>query len=113
MCAAGLAAESSTGTWTKLHHNKKSFKDLAAKVIKISGKNVKVAYPLDIFEPGSVPQFLSDAAGNIFGMKIVKNLRLNDFTIPKKYAQGFKGPAFGKEGIRKIFKTDIIRHRRT
>jgi|TARA_Y100000310_G_C20647756_1_gene797602 ribulose-bisphosphate carboxylase large chain len=106
MCAAGLAAESSTGTWTPLHHHQKSFKNLAAIVFKISGNNVKVAYPLDIFEAGSVPQFLSDAAGNIFGMKIVKNLRLNDFTIPAAYAKTFKGPAFGMPGVRKIFRTD-------
>ena len=113
MCAAGLAAESSTGTWTKLHHHQKSFKDLGAKVFKLRGNQVKVAYPLDLFEAGSVPQFLSDVAGNIFGMKIVKNLRLNDFTIPKQYAQGFKGPAFGMEGVRKIVGTTKTRRPHT
>jgi len=105
--AAGhLAAESSTGTWTKLHTDQKSMYNLGARVFKIGKNSVKIAYPLDIFEPGSIPQFLSDAAGNIFGMKAIKNLRLDDLHIPKAYAQTFNGPAFGMNGVRKIFRTD-------
>jgi len=105
--AAGhLAAESSTGTWTKLHHSQKSLKDLGAKAFDITKNTVKIAYPVDIFEQGSIPQFLSDAAGNIFGMKAVKNLRLEDIHIPKSYAKTFKGPAFGMKEVRRIFGTD-------
>jgi len=105
--AAGhLAAESSTGTWTKLHTDQKSMYNLGARVFKIGKNSVKIAYPLDIFETGSIPQFLSDAAGNIFGMKAIRNLRLEDIHIPKAYAQSFKGPAFGMNGVRKIFRTD-------
>ncbi|MFH1424210.1 MAG: type III ribulose-bisphosphate carboxylase [archaeon] len=108
-CAAGLAAESSTGTWTKVTTTKRRIDRLAAKVYKLRGNQVKVAYPVDIFEDGNIPQLLSDVAGNIFGMKIVKNLRLNDLTFPKSYLKTFKGPQFGMEGVRKIIGTSKSR----
>nr|VDD88794.1 RuBisCO long chain, Form III-b [uncultured archaeon] len=100
-----IAAESSNGTWSEtqlgtLPHIMK----IRARAFKIKGNYVHVAYPLDLFELGSIPQLLSSVAGNIFGMKAMKNLRLMDITFPKKYVQSFKGPQFGIEGIRKFMK---------
>ena len=45
---------------------------------------------------------LSGIAGNIFGMKAVKNLRLIDVSLPPAYIKHFKGPHFGNTGIRKM-----------
>ena len=42
---------------------------LGAKVFEIKGKNIKVAYPMELFEEGNMPQIYSSVAGNIFGMK--------------------------------------------
>ncbi len=103
-----IAAESSIGTWTELSTMKKSISEkLAANVFQLDKKNgiCKIAYPLDLFEPNSIPQLLSDVAGNIFGMKEIENLRLLDIELPKKYARSFKGPAFGINGVRKLMKT--------
>ncbi len=106
--AQAIAAESSVGTWTELSTMKPRIRNrLAAKVFKLDAKAglVSIAYPLEIFEPSNIPQFLSDVAGNIFGMKEVESLRLVDFSIPKKYAKGFKGPAIGMAGIRRMIGT--------
>lgn len=97
-----VAAESSTGTWTRVFTEKPYMEKLAAKVFSIKGRKVKIAYPLALFEPGNIPQILSSVAGNIFGMKSVRNLRLVDMHIPKGLAKAFKGPKFGIQGVRNI-----------
>ena len=102
--AKNVALESSTGTWTKVGTEKSYMKALAAKVFSIKGNLVKIAYPSALFERGNVPNILSSVAGNIFGMKAVRNLRLEDISFPKSVIKGFKGPAFGIKGIRKIMK---------
>jgi ribulose-bisphosphate carboxylase large chain len=99
-----IALESSIGTWTEVESEKEYMKKLAAKVFHIKGKYVKIAYPGELFEKGNAPNILSSIAGNIFGMKIVKNLRLDDIKIPKELLNSFKGPKFGIEGIRKMMK---------
>jgi len=102
--AENVAAESSTGTWTEVATSKLYMKKLAAKVFEIKGNKIKVAYPLELFELGSVPQLLSSVAGNIFGMKAVDNLRLEDIQFPKRYVKSFSGPRYGIRGIRKLLK---------
>jgi ribulose-bisphosphate carboxylase large chain len=97
-----IAAESSTGTWTKVFTEKPYMQKLAAKVFSIKGKHVKIAYPPELFEPGNIPQILSSIAGNIFGMKSIRNLRLVDINVPKGLAKVFKGPRFGVDGVREI-----------
>ena len=101
-----LAGESSVGTWTDITTMKKRIDALAAKVISIEGNSIRVAYPLDMFVDNSIPQLLSDVAGNIFGMKEVKNLKLLHIDVPNAYADSFKGPAFGMKGVRKLLGTD-------
>jgi len=102
--AGAVAAESSIGTWTETTTTKKYVEKLAAKVFEIRGNNIKIAYPSELFEPGNMPNILSGVAGNVFGMKDLKNLRLNDIHIPEKLLKSFKGPKFGIKGIRKILK---------
>ena len=99
-----IASESSTGTWTTLHKLPAGMKKLMATAYKIDGNWVHVAYPLELWEPGNMPQLLSGIAGNIFGMKALDNLRLVDVSLPKEYLKGFKGPNLGISGIRKYLK---------
>lgn len=100
-----LPAESSIGTWTDVWTMKPRIaRNLGAKLFKIKNNYVWIAYPYDAFEARNVSQILSSIAGNIFGVKIIKNLRLIDFTIPRKMLKHYKGPAFGIEGIRKLLK---------
>jgi ribulose-bisphosphate carboxylase large chain len=101
--AGAVAAESSVGTWTAVPGLGLSHvKDIAAICYEIKGNWVKIAYPLDNFEAGSLPQIFSSIAGNVFGMKAVKNLRLQDVRWPKKMIQAFPGPQFGIRGVRRI-----------
>ncbi|MBT3691066.1 type III ribulose-bisphosphate carboxylase [archaeon] len=101
--AATVALESSVGTWTDVHE-KKYVNKLAAKVFSINKNMIKIAYPQDLFERGNAPNILSSIAGNIFGMKAVKSIRLEDIKIPKDILDSFKGPKYGIEGVRKIMK---------
>lgn len=100
--AEAIAAESSTGTWTDVSTSKPYVRKLAARVFEISGSRVKIAYPIQLFEPDNVPQILSSVAGNVFGMKAVRALRLEDIDIPPQILRAFKGPRFGIHGIRKL-----------
>jgi len=102
--AATVALESSVGTWSKLTTEKDYMKKLGAKVFSIKGNQIKIAYPEELFEGGNAPNILSSIAGNIFGMKAVKNLRLEDVQFPKSILNSFPGPKFGIEGVRKKMK---------
>ncbi len=105
--AAGrVASESSVGTWTTLSMLPSRVKRLMAKVFEIDGNTIKVAYPIELWEPGSIPQLLSGVAGNIFGMRAVKNLRLLSIQLPHEYVKNFEGPKFGIEGVRKFMKIE-------
>lgn len=103
--AGGVAAESSVGTWTKVQTQFKPIWDkLHARVYEADEKSgiIKIAYPLPLFEPGNIAQLLSSIAGNIFGLKDIKNLRLLDLGMPETYVKSFDGPAIGMEGIFQI-----------
>jgi len=102
--AGGVAAESSIGTWTELTTVKPYVAKLAAHAFSIEGNNVKIAYPLQLFELGNMPNILSSVSGNVFGLRTLKNLRLNDIHLPPKIIRSFKGPKYGVEGVRKLLK---------
>jgi ribulose-bisphosphate carboxylase large chain len=102
--AGGVAAESSVGTWTELTTEQPYIKSLAARVFSVEGGIVKIAYPKELFEPANMPNILSSVAGNVFGLKALKNLRLLNIEFPKQLLHSFKGPAFGITGIRKLLK---------
>lgn len=99
-----IASESSAGTWTTLHKLPKRIKNVMATAFDIEGSYVKVAYPIELWEKGNAPQLLSGIAGNIFGMKALKNLRLIDVSLPYSYLKYFRGPQYGIEGLRKLLK---------
>ncbi len=100
--AGGVAAESSVGTWTELTTTEPYMAKLAACVFRIEGNLAKIAYPIELFEQGNMPNILSSVAGNVFGLKALKNLRLIDIEMPAILAKSFKGPKFGIEGIRSL-----------
>ena len=101
--ASRVASESSNGTWSDLSPPE-HIKALSAKCFEVGQKSTKIAYPPELFEGGNMPQILSSIAGNIFGMKAVSNLRLEDITWPEEILKSFKGPQFGIHGVKKFLK---------
>jgi len=100
-----IAGESSIGTWTKISTmNPVIAKTLRPHVYYVNEKTgeIRIAYPEILFEPGNMPGILSSIAGNIYGMKGVDKLRLEDIRFTKKLVLSFKGPQFGIDGIRAI-----------
>lgn len=110
--ANSIAAESSIGTWTEISTMTEEFRESKkARVFDIDGDYIKIAYPLILFEKGNMAQIYSSIAGNIFGMRDLKNLRVESIKYPDKILKSFPGPKFGIEGIRKklnIFNRPII-----
>lgn len=111
--AGGVAAESSTGTWTTLYtwYDRGRVDKLMGKAYEISDLKdgsylVRVAYPVDLFEEGNMPGFLASVAGNIFGMRRVKGLRLEDLYLPGGFLKYFKGPLKGVRGVREVLKVE-------
>jgi ribulose-bisphosphate carboxylase large chain len=100
-----MAGESSIDSWTEISTLSP---ELAAKLkphvfyLNEETQTVRVAYSEELFELVSVPQVLSAVAGNIFSMKIVENLRLQDISFPRDMLKEFKGPNFGLQGVRKL-----------
>ena len=100
--AGGVAAESSVGTWTELTTEKPYIKEKAATVFSIKGNDVRIAYPIELFEPGNMPNILSSVAGNVFGLEDIANLRLNDIIFPPELISSFEGPKYGIQGVKDI-----------
>ncbi|MFX1487632.1 MAG: type III ribulose-bisphosphate carboxylase [Promethearchaeota archaeon] len=102
-----IAKESSIGTWTEIATLSADIAErLKPSVFYIDPKNniVKIAYTKELFEANNLPQILSAIAGNIFGMKVLKYLRLLDIQFPKDILDQYKGPKFGIKGIRNLTK---------
>lgn len=99
--AAAVAAESSTGTWTEIDEEDEGLvAELRARVYRIDGDVAYIAYPIDLFEFGSIPNILSSVVGNVFGFKAVSALKLLDMRVPEPLVDSFPGPAFGIAGVR-------------
>lgn len=99
-----VASESSSGTWTTLTERPALLPKVKAYAYKYGGNLVKVAYPGMIFENGSVAGMMSGIGGNIFGMKALQNLKLLDAELPLDYTRHFRGPNYGSDLIRRIFR---------
>ncbi|MDD3474673.1 MAG: RuBisCO large subunit C-terminal-like domain-containing protein [Candidatus Dojkabacteria bacterium] len=103
---AACAAESSTGTWTKVDDGKDSGVKMAEKLRGIAfdidpkTKTFKIAYKKELFETGNLSGLLAGIAGNIDGMKMLKAFRLLDIRFPREWIEAMPGPAFGVDGIR-------------
>jgi ribulose-bisphosphate carboxylase large chain len=102
-----IAKESSIGTWTEIQTLSKEIAErLRPSTFYIDKENqiIKIAYTSELFEAGNMPQILSAIAGNIYGMKKLKNLRLLDVGFPKEILDKYHGPKFGIEGIKSLIK---------
>jgi len=102
--AAAVAGESSTATWTVVWTDQLSayenYQGKAYKVEPVPGSDppqwiAYIAYKLDLFEEGSIPNLTSSIIGNVFGFKALKALRLEDMRIPQEYLKTFQGPPHG------------------
>jgi len=105
--ASMVAGESSVGTWTEVKTMSSNIgKTLAPKVFSmdLKKKRARIAYPIELFELGNLPEILSSIGGNIYGMKSAKGLLWEDVAIPKKMLRSFKGPKFGLHKLRKRLK---------
>ncbi len=106
--AASVAAESSTGTWTKVDEGPESGIKIAgeykAVVYDLDEVNFmfKVAYKTDLFEKDNMSGFLAWPVGNIGGMKMVKGLRIFDIRFPENIVKAFPGPRYGIDGVRDL-----------
>ncbi len=107
--SAAVAGESSTATWTVVWTDRLTACELyRAKAFRCdlvpnTGEGTKteaqyfayIAYDLDLFESDSIANLTASIIGNVFGMKAVKALRLEDMRIPVAYLKTFQGPATG------------------
>ena len=108
-CAAAVAGESSTATWTVVWTDRLTACEMyRAKAYRVDlvpntgpGTSTEaqyfayIAYDIDLFEGGSIANLTASIIGNVFGMKAVKALRLEDMRIPVAYLKTFQGPATG------------------
>lgn len=100
---AAVAAESSTGTWTTVWTDGLTsldrYKGRCYRIERVVGEKDQyiayVAYPLDLFEEGSVTNMFTSIVGNVFGFKALRALRLEDLRIPPAYVKTFQGPPHG------------------
>ncbi len=107
--AGRIASESSVGTWTTLAELPDRIWRIMAKAYSIEEAGdgsyiVHVAYPLELFEEGNLPGFLASVAGNIYGMKALESLRIEDIYLPPRFIEWFKGPVKGIQGVREIYR---------
>src|SRR6516162_6946096 len=92
---AAVAGESSTATWTVVWTDRLTAYDhYQAKCYRVEpvpgreGEYIAyIAYDIDLFEEGSIPNLTSSIIGNVFGFKALRALRLEDMRIPRNYGR--------------------------
>ena len=105
---AAVAAESSTGTWTTVWTDGLTsldrYKGRCYEVEPVPNTESQfiayIAYPLSLFEEGSVTNLFTSIVGNVFGFKALSALRLEDLRIPVAYVKTFSGPPHGIQSER-------------
>ena len=101
--AAAVAAESSTGTWSavwsELLTDLDFYKGRCYRIEDVPGDKEAfyafIAYPLDLFEEGSITNVLTSLVGNVFGFKALRHLRLEDIRFPMAFIKTCMGPPNG------------------
>ncbi len=101
--AAAVAAESSTGTWTTVWTDLLTdldyYKGRAYAIEDVPGDDESyyafIAYPMGLFEEGSVVNVMTSIVGNVFGFKAVRALRLEDIRFPLWFVTTNPGPPHG------------------
>jgi len=87
---------------------RKTSERLTARVYFVDERSgsLKLAYPIELFEPDNVAQWLSIIAGDLRSSHIIGPL---DVRIPKIMTECYKGPKFGIEGLRRLLGTEGTR----
>jgi len=101
--AAAVCAESSTATWTTVWTDLLTdldyYKGRAYAIEDVPGDDEAfyafVAYPMGLFEEGSVVNVFTSLVGNVFGFKAVRALRLEDVRFPLWFVTTCDGPPHG------------------
>ncbi len=101
--AAAVAAESSTGTWTTVWTDLLTdldyYKGRAYRIEDVPGDDTAfyafIAYPIDLFEPGSIVNVFTSLVGNVFGFKALRSIRLEDIRFSMAYLTTCDGPPHG------------------
>ncbi|KAA3628375.1 MAG: form I ribulose bisphosphate carboxylase large subunit [Proteobacteria bacterium] len=101
--AAAVAAESSTGTWTTVWTDLLTdldyYKGRAYAIEDVPGDDEAffafIAYPMGLFEEGSIVNVFTSLVGNVFGFKAVRSLRLEDIRFPLWFVTTCDGPPHG------------------
>ena len=111
--AGAMAIEQTTGTWARVPDETDEVRmNHVGRVINVfcvpdyemgapSGERtfvVQIAFPWRNFGP-CMPEMMSTVFGNV---AIAENLKLIDLEFPKSFTNGFAGPQFGVEGVRKL-----------
>lgn len=102
--ACEVAAESSTGTNFLVLTETPYSKMLNALVYKIDIEKelVWIAYPWRLFDRnGNVQNILTYIAGNVFGIKEVKALKILDVWFPPAMLEQYDGPSYTLDDMRK------------
>ena len=114
--AGAVAAESSIGTWDPtLATMRDEIRELGATVTAIEetepgseaaaagaarAATIRVAYPPELFEPGSLPQIQSSVTGNVYGLSELTNLRIEGLDVPEGLRASFAGPQLGLGAVK-------------
>ena len=101
--AAAVCAESSTATWTTVWTDLLTdldyYKGRAYAIEDVPGDDEAfyafIAYPMGLFEEGSVVNVFTSLVGNVFGFKAVRALRLEDVRFPLWFVTTCDGPPHG------------------
>jgi ribulose-bisphosphate carboxylase large chain len=85
--------------WTDRLTDHRKYQAKAYEVEPVPGREdeyiAKIAYDLDLFEEGSIPNLTSSIIGNVFGFKALRARRLEDMRIPLHYLKTYQGPPHG------------------
>jgi len=101
--AAAVCAESSTATWTTVWTDLLTdldyYKGRAYAIEDVPGDDEAfyafIAYPMGLFEEGSIVNVFTSLVGNVFGFKAVRALRLEDVRFPLWFVTTCDGPPHG------------------
>ena len=104
--AAAVAAESSTGTWTTVWTDLLTdldyYKGRAYRIEDVPGDDTCfyafVAYPIDLFEEGSVVNVFTSLVGNVFGFKAHPRPAPGRRALPDRLRDDLRRPAHGHPG---------------
>ena len=62
---------------------------------------LELSWPIENLGP-SLPTLMATIAGNLFELRQVSGLRLQDLSLPPSFAAAYPGPAFGVAGTRRL-----------